>query len=300
MEPKLQRWVQRQGWDRAASCYERYWGDQLRPAIDLLLATADLRPGERVLDIAAGTGAVSLQAAAAVAPSGRVLATDLSPKMLDELARRAAAGRHRNIDVACCGAEELAVGDSFDLALCSLGLMYVPSPQAAVDAVHRAVRPGGRTVVSVWGDRRHCGWAEIFPIVDARVASDVCPMFFALGSVGALTALLEGAGFVDAHETRLAVELHYADAAEALGAAFLGGPVALAAARFSADDRATAHAEYLASIERYADGSGYRIPGEFVVASARRADGRITSNHNRQEQSHDDHQHLPGRQRRQH
>jgi ubiquinone/menaquinone biosynthesis C-methylase UbiE len=278
MQPKLQRWVQRQGWDRAASCYERYWGDQLRPAIELLLATAELRPGERVLDVAAGTGAVSLEAAAAVAPAGHVLATDLSSKMLDELGRRAAAHRRDNIDVACCGAEDLddlevlGVGDSFDVALCSLGLMYVPSPRAAADALHRSLRPGGRTVVSVWGDRRHCGWAEIFPIVDARVTSDVCPMFFALGNPGALTTLLEGAGFVDIHEERLAVELRYAHADEALGAAFLGGPVALAASRFSADDRAAAHAEYLASIEGFADGTGYRIPGEFVVASARRTE----------------------------
>jgi hypothetical protein len=95
-------------------------------------------------------------------------------------------------------------------------------------------------------------------------------MFFALGNSGALTGLLEGAGFVDVNEERLAVELRYARADDALGAAFLGGPVALAASRFSADDRATAHAEYLASIGGFADGSGYRIPGEFVVASALR------------------------------
>jgi SAM-dependent methyltransferase len=223
-----------------------------------------------VLDVAAGTGAVSLEAAAAVAPAGHVVATDLSSKMLDEVGRRATAHRHENIDVVCCGAEDLDVGDSFDVALCSLGLMYVPSPRAAADALYRSLRPGGRTVVSVWGDRRHCGWAEIFPIVDARVTSDVCPMFFALGNSGALRGLLEGAGFVHVNEQRLTVELRYAHADDALGAAFLGGPVALAASRFSADDRATAHAEYLASIERFADGAGYRIPGEFVVASALR------------------------------
>jgi ubiquinone/menaquinone biosynthesis C-methylase UbiE len=279
MEPKLQRWVQRQGWDRAAACYERYWGEQLRPAIDLLVATADLRDGEEVLDVAAGTGAVSLEAAVAVGPSGRVLATDLSSKMLDELGRRAIRGGHPNIDVACRGAEHLDIEDAFDVALCSLGLMYVPSPRAAADSMHRALRPEGRAVVSVWGDRAHCGWAEIFPIVDARVTSDVCPMFFALGHPGALTTLLREAGFVDVRETRLAVELRYASSDEAIGAALLGGPVALAASRFSAEDRNTAHAEYRASIERFADGSGYRIPGEFVVASARRADGAIVASH---------------------
>jgi ubiquinone/menaquinone biosynthesis C-methylase UbiE len=269
VEPKLQRWVQRRGWDRAASHYDRYWGRQLRPAIELLTETADLAPGEDALDVAAGTGAVALHAARAVAP-GRVLATDIAPKMLDELALRAASCGLDNLDVEACGAEELEHHQAFDVALCSLGLMYVPSPASAAAALHRAVKPGGRVVVSVWGDRRNCGWADIFPIVDARVSSDVCPMFFALGAEGALTATLSTAGFVDADETRLSVELVYPDADAALGAAFIGGPVALAVSRFTPDVLAEAHGEYLASIAPYADGDGYRLPGEFVVASARR------------------------------
>jgi hypothetical protein len=124
--------------------------------------------------------------------------------------------------------------------------------------------------VSVWGERRNCGWAEIFPIVDARVSSDVCPLFFALGAPGALRTALQRAGFVDVDETRLDVRLDYAGADEALGAAFDGGPVALAAARFDDETRASAHAAYLESIAGYADGGGYRVPGEFTIASGRR------------------------------
>jgi ubiquinone/menaquinone biosynthesis C-methylase UbiE len=272
MEPKMQRWVQREGWNRASSCYEQYWQHQLQPAIDLLLDAADLRPGEDVIDVACGTGLVTLPAAASVAPTGRVLATDLSPKMIADVERRAVACGLGNVDVDCRDAEDLGTGLSFDVALCSLGLMYVPAPMAAVSELHRVLRPGGRSVVSVWGERRNCGWAEVFPIVDARVSSDVCPMFFALGTPGALTAMLERAGFVDIEETRLDVELRYASDDDALGAAFLGGPVALASSRFDDDTRRSAHADYIASLAEFADGTGYRVPGEFVVASARRAE----------------------------
>lgn len=270
MRPDLQRRIQRRGWDIAADCYERYWGRQLQPAIDGLLTAADLRPGEDVIDVAAGTGMVTLPAAEAVVPGGRVLATDLSPRMLAELRDRADRRDIANVEVACRGAEDLDADAAFDVALCSLGLMYVPDPAAAAGALHDSVRPGGRVAVSVWGERRNCGWAAVFPIVDARVSSDVCPLFFALGAPGALTALLARAGLVDVAETRLAVDLPYRGPSEALGAAFLGGPVALAASRFAPDVLERAYAEYLDSIAGFRDGHGYRVPGEFVIATGRR------------------------------
>ena len=270
MEAKLMRRIQRSGWDRASSCYERYWGAQVRPAAEAVLAVAALQPGERVVDVACGTGLVTLRAAMQVQPHGRVLATDLAPKMIAVVEQRAHDAGLANVDVDPVGAESLGRGCEFDAALCSLGLMYVPEPAAALAEMHRAVRPGGRVVVSVWGERRNCGWAAIFPIVDARVSSDVCPMFFALGAPGALRGAVERAGFVDVAEIRLDVCLVYADAGEALGAAFDGGPVALAAARFDDATRASAHAAYLESIAAYADGCGYRLPGEFVIASGRR------------------------------
>ncbi len=190
MKPRVQRWVQRRGWDRAAEFYEAHWQDQLRPAHDTLLAHAELRPGDDVLDVASGTGLVTFPAADRVAPGGRVLGVDISPGMVAAASALAEKRGSTNVEFACSGAEELDVTPPFDVALCSLGLMYVPRPADALSEMHRVVRPGGRVVVSVWGERSRCGWAEVFPIVDARVASDVCPMFFALGAPRALEASL--------------------------------------------------------------------------------------------------------------
>lgn len=270
MKPQLQRYVQRNGWDRASDCYEQYWQRQLQPALDLLLDTADLQPGEDVIDVACGTGLATLPAAARVSPGGRVVATDLSPEMVAALQRTLAATGTTNVEVVCGDAEDLDVDGPFDVALCALGLMYVPDPAAAIGELHRVLRPGGRTVVSVWGERRRCGWAELFPIVGARISSDVCPMFFAMGAPQTLTETLTGAGFVDVCDSRLEVGIDYADEEAALGAAFRGGPVALAYSRFDETTRQSAHAAYLESIAPFADGTGYRIPGEFVIASGRR------------------------------
>ena len=272
MEPRLQRRIQRYGWDKAADFYEQFWSDQLRPATDLLLAQADLQPGEHVLDVACGSGAVTFPAARAVGPTGRVLGTDISAKMIAAAGASSDGAGLDHVELAAAGAEDLRTDDeSFDVALCALGLMYVPSPVDALREMRRSLRSSGRIVVSVWGERRACGWAEIFPIIDARVSSEVCPMFFMLGNPGALEAALQQVGFAQVETTRIDIDIEYRSDEEALGAAFLGGPVALAYAWLDDAVRTEVHGEYLASLSDYRIADGYRVPGQFLIASARTA-----------------------------
>jgi ubiquinone/menaquinone biosynthesis C-methylase UbiE len=265
VDARLQRRVQRYGWDKAAPLYERYWADQLLPAQDRLLEMALLQPGERVLDVACGTGLVTFRAARAVGPSGAVLGTDISEAMVEALVAAAAASGLSQVTGRRMDAEEAVGEESFDIALCALGLMYVPDPVAAVTAMRSAVRPGGRVVVAVWGARTNCGWAEIFPIVESRVASEVCPLFFQLGTGPALQLTMEAAGLRDLTIERIATTLRYQSAEDACGAAFAGGPVALAYSRFDEPTRGGAHRQYLDSIAAFREGSGYAIPGEFVI-----------------------------------
>lgn len=272
MDPRLQRRVQRYGWDRAVDHYERHWARQLEPAQRKLLEMAALGRGERVLDIACGTGLVTFSATDEVSTEGAVLATDLSAEMINAIRADAARRDITNLAVARMGAEELDVTDeSFDVALCALGLMYVPDPVQAMREMHRVLVPGGRAVAAVWGARANCGWAEIFPIVDSRVSTEVCPLFFQLGTGPSLEVVFQDAGFVDVAADRFETLLEYASEEDALGAAFAGGPVALAYSRFDERTRDEAHAEYLASIEPYRSEDGYLIPGEFVVVRGRKS-----------------------------
>jgi hypothetical protein len=72
-------------------------------------------------------------------------------------------------------------------------------------------------------------------------------------------------GFTDIESDRITVTLHYPNAEDACGAAFAGGPVALAYSRFDEKTRDEAHAEYIESMAPYRNGNGFEIPGEFVV-----------------------------------
>ena len=268
MEPRLQRRVQRYGWDKAVDFYEDSWRDQLRPAQELLLTTAALQPGEVVVDVACGTGLVTFAAVEAVGRKGEVIATDISQGMVDRAQAIAGERGLRNVSFQRMDAENLTLPDAtFDAALCGLGLMYVPDVKLAVEQQHALLKRGGRAVAAVWGARDKCGWAEIFPITDAHVDSEVCPMFFQMGTKDVLKMTFEMAGFQDVRAERISTILEYGDDEEALGAVFMGGPVALAYSRFDDETKDAVHNEYLASIAEFRDGDGYRVPGEFVVAS---------------------------------
>jgi SAM-dependent methyltransferase len=267
MEPALQRRVQRYGWDKAALHYENYWQQQLKPAQDKLLEMAGLQPGEKLIDIACGTGLVSLPAAEKVGKSGFVLATDISEGMVKIGTESAKERNYGNIQFERMDAEELNVPDKeYDVSSCALGLMYVPDPVKALEEMRRVIKPGGRAVAAVWGQRDRCGWAAVFGIVDKRVASEVCPLFFNLGNRDMLKQSFEVAGFSNVIIERLTTSLIYHSDEEACGAAFAGGPVALAYHKFSEQVKNEAHAEYLDSIKSFRQNEGYAIPGEFVVA----------------------------------
>lgn len=270
MNADLHRRIQRYGWDRAADRYEPLWQAQLAEARATVLEFATLAPGERVLDVASGTGLITFEAARAVGAEGRVLGIDVSTRMVELARRRSQRLETTNCSFAAMGAEALTLPDAgFDVVLCTLGLMYVPDPAQALREMRRVLRPGGRVVIAVWGERSNCGWSALFPIVDAEVASEVCPLFFQLGRAEALAQACIDARFAIMRQRRIATSLIFSGADEACDAAFIGGPVALAWSRFCRDARARVRARYLEAIEPWRCDRGYAIPGEFVVVGAR-------------------------------
>lgn len=138
-------------WDDMAEVYVREIDRRFEPVIDHILTRAELRPGQRILDLGTGTGSVALRCAPCVAPDGQVLGVDISREMLALARARASRAGLGNFAFADGRAEAIPADDaSQDAVLASLSLMYVIDRAAAAREIARVLKPGGRLVAAVW------------------------------------------------------------------------------------------------------------------------------------------------------
>lgn len=145
---------QKAAWNDSAEGWKKWWPTFERAAQvvnDRLVALANVRAGNRVLDIATGSGEPALTAARAVGQSGKVVAVDMSPGMLAIARERIDAAGLTNVDLVESDAESLRLDPhSFDAVLCRWGLMFMPDLDGVARGMHRALKPGGHFAAAVW------------------------------------------------------------------------------------------------------------------------------------------------------
>jgi ubiquinone/menaquinone biosynthesis C-methylase UbiE len=187
------------GWERRR---ELVW-ESTRVVAERLVALLDPRPGEAILELAAGPGDTGFLAAPALRPHGTLVSTDIAPEMLDAARRRAAElGFEREVSFAVEDMAQLSFADaSFDGVLCRWGLMLVPDPERAAAEVMRVLKPGGRAALAVWADPADNDWIT----AAGRSALELglverpdpdAPGPFRLAEEGRLREVLEHAGLV--------------------------------------------------------------------------------------------------------
>jgi ubiquinone/menaquinone biosynthesis C-methylase UbiE len=216
----------REQWQDAAAAWDR-WGPTLEewlgPATEAMLAAAGVRPGARVLDVAAGAGGQTLAAARRVGPDGHVLATDISPAILEYAAGAARDAGLTNVQTRELDGESLAgVEDaSFDAVISRVGLIYFPDRQGALAEIRRVLRPGGRVAAVVYSTPERNRFFSV-PVGIIRRRAELGPPLpgqpgpFSLGDEGVLADAYEQAGFRDVEIQVVPSPLRMASAVECL------------------------------------------------------------------------------------
>jgi 2-polyprenyl-3-methyl-5-hydroxy-6-metoxy-1,4-benzoquinol methylase len=270
--------TQREQWQMAGTgpeSYERHLVPALfKPwALDLL-ARANLCTGERVLDVACGTGIAARLAAETVGPPGSVWGIDLNTAMI-EVARAHAPAIAARIEWRVANATALPCLDaSFDAVLCQQGLQFFPEQAVAVREMHRVLVPGGRLVLSVWRSlpfnpyvsaladalERHLG-AESGAAMRA-------PCGF--GDLGALRELLVNAGLACAGISIAVQVLRHIAPAAFIAGQLAASPLAGAVATLDAAARSALIDDILASLKPYTDDGGLAVPMQAHVAVAKK------------------------------
>ena len=161
-----------------------------------LVARAEPRPDERVLDVACGTGIVVRAVLPVVGPNGRVTGADFSPAML-AVARTRVPGE-APVEWYETSAEALPFSDAvFDLVLCQQGLQFFPDKPGAIQEFRRVLAPGGRVALSVWRTLEHNPVHEAINEAVVRHLGTTALAAAFSGDAPELKALLLGNGFED-------------------------------------------------------------------------------------------------------
>ena len=200
-------------WDAAAAGWNQHADlihNWLLDATQSMLDDAQIGPGARVLDIAAGAGDQTLDIARRVGRHGSVLAVDVSPGILTLAKANAAAAGLAQVSTQVADAQSLGMaGADFDAAVCRLGLMFCHSPLAALREIRATLKAQGRLSALVFGppERNPCltitfATAHKHAILAGAAAgcSGSAPgpgSLMSLGRSGILQSLLQTAGFTD-------------------------------------------------------------------------------------------------------
>lgn len=202
-DPNETRADARQGWEDMAQRWRALQdriGDVTMPVSQTMIDAIEPQPGQRVLELAAGTGDLGFLAAELIQPGGTLICTDGAEAMIEQAKERAKELGVENVEFKPMELEWIDVPTAtVDAVLCRFGYMFAVDRDAAFRETRRVLRPGGRLALATWAAVEHNPWAG------ARAAAleqeghppPSPPGPFDLGSEAELRTLLEDAGFAE-------------------------------------------------------------------------------------------------------
>jgi ubiquinone/menaquinone biosynthesis C-methylase UbiE len=270
--PQIEAKVRAEWLDDATCAAWRRWHDKSvhfwRELNQALLAHVALAPGQRVLDLAGGTGDPGLEIARLVAP-GEVTITDFAPQMVEIARGFAARDGVANVTCATADAHALPFPDSsFDRVTCRLGIMFFWDTAKALAEIRRVLRPGGRAVFVVWGPPEQNEFIRLVlgPFKKRRPPPGA-PQQFSYAAAGKLGGELRAAGFQNVVEEARTVRIAWPGPPEELWRRQheVSAPMRPYFNSFSEAERAECVAEVVAGLQTRYDGKEISACAPIIV-----------------------------------
>lgn len=243
----------------------------------VMLSGLSLGPGDRILELACGTGAVGLSAAREVGAGGMVTLSDVAPDMAAIAAERATELGLTNVATAVLDIEQIEMPDeTYDAVLCREGLMFAVDPARALGEVRRVLKPAGRVSVAVWAERDRNPWLGVlFDAVSAELGFAVPPPGipgpFSLSEPGRLRELFDDAGFLDIDVVEVDNPLRARDFDSWWArVSAMAGPLAKVLESLPPETIGSLITRLRGLVGPYGDGAGLDLPGVTMVVTARR------------------------------
>ncbi|MGY3576932.1 methyltransferase domain-containing protein [Bradyrhizobium sp. USDA 4504] len=266
-------------WQVAGNAAETY-EDALVPAVfapwaPLVVALADPRAGERVLDVACGTGVVARLAAQRVGPAGSVTGLDLNPGMLAVAASIAAARPTTSAPITWQEASATNMplpAGTFDVVYCQLGLQFFPDRPAALREMYRVLVPGGRLGFMVWQDIQYSpGFSALAGALSRHVSTEAASIMrapFALADAKQLRALVAAEGFSDITIESAAGTVRFPSVSRFVQDYVRGSPLSGHVAKVSDETRRALVSEVEDALTSHVADDGLKFPIKAHLASA--------------------------------
>jgi ubiquinone/menaquinone biosynthesis C-methylase UbiE len=271
IQRKREQWQLDEG---SAEAYERYLVPLLfAPGAEYLIELATPGPGERVLDVACGTGIVARRAAPRVGSGGKVVGLDLNEGMLG-MASKASSDVRPVIEWRQGDATSMPLPDgAFDVVLCQQGLQFFPDQPAALSEMHRVLTPNGRLALSVLRSVEHNpGYHLLADALERHVGPEAGAMMrspFPSLSGDELRELIVGAGFQDVRIFLGIGPVRYPTVEEFLRWEGASSPLAGPIGALKDDVRAALIHDLGEALRIYTDDAGIVFPTETYLAVAR-------------------------------
>jgi ubiquinone/menaquinone biosynthesis C-methylase UbiE len=259
--------------DSGPENYERHQVSSLfGPLAELFLSTVSLRTGERVLDVACGTGIVARLATQQVGPTGQVTGVDINAGML-KVAQANTPTSGAPVDWREGDAAALPCDNaSYDIVLCQQGLQFVSDKPQALREMHRVLIPGGRMAICSWSMVEHNPWNLAVSAGLARYVSEEAAARtrapFALGDETLFRTLISDAGFRKVDIQTQILSRQMASPEESIPGYLASTPNAQVIAALADDVRAALIRDISEALHEYRNPEGLFVPSETYIATA--------------------------------